>query len=294
MGLLDRINEARQRSIQEAAAAEIQKKQSEKESAETAIRDKELKAQARENAIAAYISDSESIIALLGVLPEADYGKYFDEVSKFTGYSHRVGLYAHPKLNLDSSHPLAQRTVVVSTQLAESFQTKNMTVSEIGPSYTYRTSKTGTIVGNEFHLGFAHEIDDFPLVYLPDEEFLDGGYVHLYDYEDPKPHFDMRGMHEPHLPGIGIQFFKYGSLAFSADGHDKEKGYGNWTTTTHRGIYLRILPNADVVMTGVSGQRKDQLTSFKKLDDELERIIAHPLTYTKREFNSKYFDYGGD
>lgn len=294
MGILDRIHEARQKSIKEAVAAEILKKQREKEAAEKAIRDRELKAQARENAITAHISDTESIIASLGILPEVDYGRYFSEVSEFTGYSYRVGLYTHPRLNLNSSHPLAHRTEEVNSQLTDSLRARNITVSKVGHSYTYRTSETGTIVGSEFHLGFSHDIDDFPLVYLPNEEFLDGGYVHHYGYEHPQPRFDMRRMHEPRLPGIGIQFFKYGSLTFSEDGHHKGKGYGNWTTTTHRAIYFRILPNANVVMTGEAGQRKFQLTSFKKFDDELERVITHPFTYEKREFHSKYIDYGGD
>ena len=274
----------------------MRKKQQEAEAAQKAITDKELKAQARESTIAAYISDSESIIALLGTLPEADYDKYFNEVSEFTGYYHRIGLYSHLKLNLDSSHPLAQRTEEISAQLTGSLQARNITVSKVGHQLgfgSYEYSEEGRTIKHEFHLGtYGHE--DFSLVYLPEKEFLDGGYVHHYGYEHPEPHFDMRGMHEPRLPGIGIQFFRYGSLAFSADSHDKEKGYGNWTTTTHRSVYFRILPNTDFIMTGASRQKKDRLTSFKKLDDGLEQVIAHPLIYTKREFNRKYFDYGGD
>lgn len=294
MGLLDRINEARQRSAREAAEAELRKRREAIEAAQRSVRNSELRAQARENSVVAHITDSKAIIELLGKLPEADYAKYFNAVFEFTGYSHRVGLYSHPKLNLDSSHPLAQETEEVSAELAKSLQTRNIAVSRIGNSYTYQTSEEGSTTRGEFDLGFDHSLDNFPLVYLPEREFLDGGYVHTYGYETPQPKFDMKGMHEPHQPGIGIHLFKYADYDFGPDDHYKGKGYGSWTTTTHRSVYLRFLPSMDLVLTGTSRQKKERVTSFKKLDDAVEQVMSHPLTYTKREFTSKYYHTGGD
>lgn len=261
MGFIDRIEEARQKAIQDAIDA---KKSHAREliAEQEASERKAAEEQARliQITIPNYIQDTLAIIHLLETLPTANYDEYLKRVADFVGYDLRVGIYSSPEPKLEPTHPLAERVKEVTDSRGKAFVKAKITPVGTTTLSRYKGWWDGEIPADPLIRRYSSSTNFFldPNPTIREKYGLFGWSLRLVS------------LTEPSLPSIGINFskWKYGHYT---------SGSELVTTDTHDDIYIRILPSADMVITNAIGQQKFRLTSLKMFDDALEVAFQHSI-----------------
>lgn len=266
MGILEKIEAARQKAIQEDAARKLIHEAARK----TALRDLEQERIRLNNiVIPTYIRDTQSVIRVVKSLPKTNYLKYLKQVKDFTRYELRIGIYISPEPKPDSlfDHPFyaEMKRLISQRNLA-------LEVARLQPAPSHRSALEETAY--DLYHDSCYSPD---LVFFGDYAQDQGPFQKATDF------FSLfrrkKAFEEPQLPGIGISFDKCNRT----NGHPENKqAHGRviqefeWTETRDN-IYIRISPPTDTLITNAIGQQRFQLDSLQSLDNALELAFEHPI-----------------
>lgn len=266
MGILERIEESRQQVILKAQSDELARQQQKEAARLRTEQEKERKEQEAKIAATNYLNNTKTIIQILNALPEADYINYFVKVADFMGYSCSIALYSHP-IPADLDLPKLPEAESLSPELC----------SVVVYTHFRRTAQKGKGMLSRHNLFKHYQWTGEPnegLVLSPTTSFF-GNQV-FRDVEKKRRFFGSEivqvPLTEPNLPGIGVNFSHFHeSSVYHSDILER------WDNKFHRNVYVRFLPQSEVIITNATGQRTIVMDSFKALDDAIEIGLKNPI-----------------